>query len=55
MKESNLIIDDGKKGLTKKRYLKYEDILKRVAEMLDMPLGKMDLYLWYSKTGKVLK
>lgn len=55
MKENKLIPDDGKKGLTKKRYLRYEDILKRVAEILDMPLGKMDLYLWYSKTGKVLK
>ncbi len=55
MKEQGLVEDDGKKALTRKRYLDYEKILERVAERVGMPLGKMDLYLWYRKTGKVLK
>jgi N-glycosylase/DNA lyase len=46
---------EAEKGLTKKRYLRYEQILSRVANELNMPLGEMDLYLWYRKTGKVLK
>lgn len=55
MNEYGLIDEDGSKGLTKKKYLKYEGILKKVSEELDMPLGELDLYLWYRKTGKVLK
>ena len=47
--------EEAEKGLTKRRYLNYEQVLSRVAEELDMPLGVMDLYLWYRKTGKVLK
>jgi N-glycosylase/DNA lyase len=54
MKEHGLI-ENEKKGLTKKRYLEYEKILNQVAKELDMHLGKLDLYLWYRKTGKVLK
>jgi N-glycosylase/DNA lyase len=46
---------EAKKGLTKKLYLKYEQILSKVAKELDMSLGEMDLYLWYRKTGKILK
>ena len=55
MREHGLIQDDGKKGLTKRRYLEYERLLEYVAERVDMTLGEMDLYLWYRKTGKVLK
>ena len=55
MREHGLITDDGGKGLTKRRYLEYEGLLRRVADMLGMSLGEMDLYLWYRKTGKVLK
>lgn len=47
--------EEAEKGLTKKRYRNYEQILSLVADELDMPLGIMDLYLWYRKTGKVLK
>ena len=49
------MIPDDKKGLTKRRYLEYEGILQRMADDLDMSLGEMDLYLWYRKTGEVLK
>jgi len=55
MREYGLIPDDGRKGLTKRRYLEYESRLKKVADKLGMPLGQMDLYLWYRETGKVLK
>jgi N-glycosylase/DNA lyase len=55
MREHGLVTANGKKGLTKRRYLEYEGMLKRVAEILRMTLGEMDLYLWYRKTGQVLK
>ena len=55
MREHGLIQDDGRKGLTKRRYLEYERLLEYVAERVGMTLGEMDLYLWYRKTGKVLK
>lgn len=47
--------EDAEKGLSKKRYLRYEQILSKVAKELKMSMGEMDLYLWYRKTGKVLK
>jgi N-glycosylase/DNA lyase len=49
------VIPDDKKGLTKRRYLEYEGILRRMADDLGMSLGELDLFLWYRKTGKVLK
>ena len=55
MREHGLVPDNGPKGLTRRRYVEYERILKKVADRLGMPLGRMDLYLWYRKTGKVLK
>lgn len=55
MREHGVVADDGRKGLTKRRYLEYERILGKVAENVGMSLGEMDLYLWYRKTGKVLK
>ena len=55
MREHGLVPDDGRKGLTKRRYLEYERILGEVAERVGMAPGEMDLYLWYRKTGKVLK
>ena len=55
MREHGLTVIDRKKSLTKKRYLEYENILAKVAKKVGMTLGEMDLYLWYNKTGKVLK
>jgi N-glycosylase/DNA lyase len=49
------IIKDSKISLTKRRYYEYEKILERVADSLKMPLGELDLYLWYRKTGQILK
>ncbi|MBS7620373.1 N-glycosylase/DNA lyase [Candidatus Bathyarchaeota archaeon] len=54
MVEFGLIMPE-KRSLTKKRYLEHEKILKRVAERVKMHVGELDLYLWYRKTGKVLK
>jgi len=54
MSEYGLITKETR-GLTKKRYLEYENILKGVASELKMPLGELDLYLWYMKTKKILK
>lgn len=54
LREHGLIPDD-KKGLTKRRYIEYEKILQKMADDLNMSLGEMDLYLWYRKTGEVLK
>ena len=49
------ILEERPKSITKRRYLEYEHILAEVARRVGMTLGEMDLYLWYRKTGKVLK
>ncbi len=43
------------KSLNRKKYLEIENILRNLAEKTDLPLGELDLYLWYLETGKVLK
>ncbi len=43
------------KSMTKRNYLAMEEKLRTLAEELDLPIGILDLYLWYMKTGKVLK
>jgi N-glycosylase/DNA lyase len=49
------ILEERPKSITKRRYLEYERILDEVARKVGITLGEMDLYLWYRKTGKVLK
>ena len=49
------IIKEIPKSLTKRRYLEIEKILKKIANELGITLAELDLYLWYSRTGKVLK
>jgi len=41
--------------LTRRRYLEIEEKLKELAEKVDLSLAELDLYMWYLKTGKVLK
>jgi len=41
------LIDEIPKGWTKKRYLDYEERLRKVANDFGEHLGKFDLYLWY--------
>jgi N-glycosylase/DNA lyase len=55
LREHKIIELDPKKGLTKKRYLAIEKVLHIIAKELDISVGELDLYLWYRKTGKVLK
>jgi len=55
LREFDLLEEDGKKGLTRKRYLAIEEMLDVVAEKLRLEPGELDLYMWYRKTGKVLK
>jgi len=51
--EQNLI--ERPKTLTKKKYLEIEELLKDLANKLDLTLGELDLYLWYMETDRVLK
>ncbi|RLJ01430.1 MAG: N-glycosylase, partial [Candidatus Aenigmatarchaeota archaeon] len=43
------------KTLGKKKYLEIEKILKKLSEKLNISLARLDLYLWYIETGKILK
>lgn len=49
------IIPEIPKHLSRKTYLMIENLLEKTANELDMNLAELDLYLWYMKTGKVLK
>jgi N-glycosylase/DNA lyase len=54
LKEENFI-DEIPKSLTKENYLKFEKILDKISKKAKMSQGELDLYLWYIKTGTVLK
>ncbi len=43
------------KKLDRKNYLEIEQILRKIANKCGMSLGELDLYMWYMKTGKILK
>jgi len=43
------------KTLGKKKYLEIEKILKGLSEKLNISPARLDLYLWYIETGKILK
>jgi len=43
------------KVLTKRKYLKIEDLLREIAGKSNGNLAELDLYLWYMGTGKILK
>ncbi|MCS7385358.1 MAG: N-glycosylase/DNA lyase [archaeon GB-1867-005] len=44
-----------KRTLTTRRYLKIENLIKKIAKKVNLKPGVLDLYLWYMSTGKVLK
>ncbi len=54
MREKGLI-DNIPKNLNKKNYLQLERILSKLSDEIGMNLAKLDLYMWYEKTKKVLK
>ncbi len=43
------------KSMTKKKYLEIENVLKQIGREVHLDMAKLDLYLWYKETGKVLK
>lgn len=43
----------GNAGL--ERYQKYENIMKKFADDLKIPIAELDLILWFCETGKILK
>lgn len=51
----NNYIEERPKTLTKKKYLYIEEIFKEIADNLKMSMAELDLYMWYMKTGEVLK
>lgn len=53
MKDSRLIKEIPK--LNKKTYLEIEKIFLKLAESAGMNAAELDLYMWYMRTGKVLK
>jgi N-glycosylase/DNA lyase len=53
LKEKRLIPDY--KTMTRKIYLQSEQAFKELAQELGMSLAELDLYVFYLKTGKVLK
>lgn len=48
-------IKEKPKTLNKKNYLEIEKTFKKIADTLKMSCAELDLYMWYMKTGKVLK
>lgn len=49
------MISELPKGWTQKRYETYEQLLVPISQETDMPLGEMDLYLWYAVKNTVDK
>jgi len=43
------------KPLNRKNYLDIEKKFNQIAKKLDMNSAELDLYMWYLKTGKILK
>ncbi len=46
---------DSRRALTRRRYLDIELLLSAIAAKLGITQAELDLYIWYLKTGKVLK
>ena len=56
----NLMVENGMliekpKSLNRNRYLEIEQKLEKVADKLKISQAELDMYLWYMKTGEVLK
>jgi len=49
------LIDQVPRPMARRRYLETEGKLEHLARELGLSLGELDLYLWYIKTGKILK
>ncbi|MEK6846448.1 MAG: N-glycosylase/DNA lyase [Nanoarchaeota archaeon] len=53
--DNKLITKPKSKSLTKSKYLEVEEVLKKIANISNLTLSELDLYLWYLETGKILK
>ena len=51
----NKIIPEIPKQLSKKTYFMIENLMHDIADDLSISLAELDLFLWYMKTGRVLK
>lgn len=51
----NKLLQEKPKSLNRTRYLAIEQKLEKVADRLQMSQAELDMYLWYMKTGEVLK
>ena len=49
------LIPEIPKSLSKKKYLEFEEKLSELARLCNLNMAELDLYLWYMKTGKILK
>lgn len=49
------VIENPKPPSNKKKYVEIEAKLKRFAEEINIDFDELDLLLWYSKTGEILK
>ena len=53
--KENKLIPKIPNQMNKNNYLLFEKILSRLSIRLKLSQGELDLYLWYLKTGKILK
>jgi N-glycosylase/DNA lyase len=51
----NRLIKEKPVSLNKKKYLEIEEKFRALAKKVGMSPAELDLYMWYMKTGKVLK
>ncbi len=49
------LMNEHPKSLNRKNYLRIENKFKNLAKKLKMSCAELDLYMWYIKTGEVLK
>ncbi|MBW2973870.1 N-glycosylase/DNA lyase [Candidatus Woesearchaeota archaeon] len=49
------LMNEEKKAMSKNRYLSIEKKFKKKADKLNMSAAELDLYMWYMKTGEILK
>lgn len=49
------IIKEIPKSLTRRSYLSIENKMRPISRELNLSLAELDLFLWYTRTGKVLK
>jgi N-glycosylase/DNA lyase len=53
--EGIISFDRRKQTLNKKKYLEIEGVLEELGKKVGLDLARLDLYLWYMETGKILK